>query len=79
MVQQENDQNRWKMNDNFKYERNKSFNDWKKVVNERWTNEMKTSQTRPSLVTPYLSAGKILNLFCGSKSAGLSFLYILNQ
>ena len=79
MVQQENDQNRWKMNDNFKYERNKSFNDWKKVVNERWTNEMKTSQTRPSLVALYLSAGKILNFFCGSKSAGLSFSYILKQ
>ena len=51
----------------------------KKVVNERRTNEMKTSQTRPSLVAPYLSAGKILNLFCGSKSAGLSFSYILKQ
>ena len=47
-VQCENEQNRWKMNDNFENYQNKFFNDGKKwVVQELWTNERKNKSNAP--------------------------------
>ena len=58
IVQCENEQNRWKMNDNFENYQNNFFNDGKKwVVQELWTNERKNMSNAPFANCNFLEMG----------------------